>query len=497
MKRVFLISIVLLMACNFALAEPMSYLDYTDDILEDGSLLYSFPEMSLQLPADWNGKVIALREDQLTSFYHKASYEKYNAEGQKGGLLFSLGVSVNGSFSQLPAFEYLGFSEESSLNYYLAFPTDAQAYHEAALLDEYAALYAEVDYVTEHAHFYFEQSAIESAPAGDDTSAVTLGRVRYHFEHSALPRYFYDDPANMIDVLRTTGTYQIWKSLADENGVAYPYTADDYAEHVYEMDDGAILLQVLMPQPSTPPECYRAYMVFNPHTGNAAYYTIEYENLLGEAAMTCGWTEDLTHVTYGGAAILNMDASDYEEQLWAEAQQIASLAGISQTPVNGADTVPEKKADINTTGLAEIPCPELGFTTMADPSFPWEYQDGTGIVIYTKTPGSIPYVIVWQSEDLIAEPFEYICEQYTPHVKNQYGDDLVYYQEYEEYSLGGKQLPAGVYNYRLNGTMIDLIRVYDSTGKRTVAFTAKYIQGEAEPTLSALHDAIRYFKATD
>ena len=482
MKRITAILLALMMFALSALAEPMSLLDYTDDILEDGSPIYYFPELSLKLPADWQGKVMAMPEAGRTAFYQIASYEKYRDEGiDGGGFLFALGASVNGSFSQLPAFRYLGFSEESSMNYYLELPSDYPAYFEDAIRAEYDAMAAQIDEVAQGVSFYAEQTPEE--PSG---SGVTLERMRYHFEHSALPRYFYEDPANMLEVLRAQGVYKMWTALADENGVTYPYVAEDFSEHWYDLDGGATILQIEMPAPEVSPQCLRVYMVRNPKAGTAGYFTVEYENLLGESALLCGWSPEGEHVEYGGAAMFDRgDAA----ALLEEANLIAQMAGAPAVPK------PDEVNKQSVPGLVEIPCPELGFTVMADPDYAWDYKDGTGITIYTKTKGSIPYVIVWQSEDLIMEPFEYIREQYTPHIKAQYGDDLVYYQEYEVYHLGGKEIPAGVYTYRLQGTLVDLIRAYDSTGSRTVAYTAKYVQGEAEPTLSALHDAIRYFRA--
>ena len=132
---------------------------------------------------------------------------------------------------------------------------------------------------------------------------------------------------------------------------------------------------------------------------------------------------------------------------------------------------------------------------MADPAYRWDYKDGTGITVYTESEGRIPYVIVYQGEDLIVEAFEYIKEQYTPHMQQSYGSDLVSYTEYEDYEIGGRKLPAGLYTYRLQGYLVDMLRIYDSTGKRTVAYTAKYIQGQGEETLKALDNAVRTFKA--
>lgn len=516
-----------------ASAEPMSYSDYTDDILEDGSPIYYFPELSLQLPADWAGKVMAIQRENGTSFYQRSSHEKYQEEGiNGGGFLFRLSASVNGSFSLLPAFQYLGYSEASSLNYFLELPTDYSAYNDDAMRAEYDALYAGLDFVATHAQFYAQQAeatdlvvpdeepeeaeAPAPAPQPEEAEApaqaaqqpaagnggISVEKARYHFEHSALPRYFYGDPDIMLDVLQESGVYMLWRSLIDENGVVAPYGPADYQQNWYASDDGTTILQITMPKPEADTQCYRVYLVYHPMTGESSYFTIEYNSFLGDNSFICGWTRAHEHVNYSGAEILDPTADDYQNALLAEAVRIAKLANVSpvltvaEGVTDGTDTSePEPQTVPAPSDLVEIPCPEQGFTTMARPEFSWDYKEGTGISIYTKTPGKIPYVIVFQGDDLIMEPFDFIKEQYTPHIQKKYGDDLVYYKEYEHYSLGGKDLPAGVYTYRLQGKMVDLIRVYDSTGNRTVCFTAKYIQGEAEPTLSALHDAIRYFKA--
>ena len=510
MKRLLATLLALLLFALPALGEPMSWLDYTDDILADGSPIYYFRELSLTLPSSWRGRVMAMAEEGRTAFYQTASYERYRDEGiEGGGFLFALGASVNGSFSQLPAFRYLGFSEESSLNYYLELPSDYTAYSDEIVRAEYDVMASQIDAVAAGVSFYSdarasvgqtepEQGEAEAGPPAQEPSAsaaqeggVSLERARNHFEHSALPRYFYDDPANMLAVLEERGTFAMWQSLADENGVAYPYREEDYAQIRYDLSDGAEILQILMPAPEATPLCYRVYMVYNPGTGSAGYYTVEYDNLLGESAFLCGWTKEREHMNYGGAAVLDPASSGYAEALRDEALRVAALAGAS-TDIAAPEVT---EAPENTAGLVEIPCPELGFSTMADPAYSWDYREGTGITIYTEAAGRIPYVIVWQSEDLIAEPFEYIREQYTPHIQAQYGGDLVSCEEVEAYDFGVKRLPAGVYTYRVQDTLVDMIRAYDSTGARTVAYTMKAVHGQTEPTMAALRDAMRGFRA--
>ena len=515
MKRLLAMLIALMLLALPGLAESMSPLDYTDDITEAGCPIYYFQELSLELPAEWAGRVMAMPGNGGVGFYQIASYDKYQEEGiSGGGFLFRLGACVDQSFSELPSFEYLGFSEDSVMNYYLEYPTDYPAYNDADIRAEYDAMFSQIDYVAAHAQFYAANAAdgavedivdaaspngAAGAPAvdtGEAGSAWTPAEVRNQFEHSMLPRYFYDSPEAMLNGLQDVGLYWLWESIATENGADPFYPADEYVEHWYTTADGATLVQIELPRPDANLLCFRIYFVYDPATGSTGYYTAEYDNLLGDSAMLCGWTQDRTHVNYGGA-FLPEEVQDYGAALQAEAEQVASLAGFSArlTPADASVAEPAPALiDPENAGLSVIPCPELGFTTMADPACSWEYEEGTGIYIYTQTEGSIPYVIVYKNEDLLAEPLEFIREQLTPHIQQQYGDDLVAYVEYEQYDIGGKQLPAGLYTYRLQGYLIDMLRLYDSTGSQTVAYTAKYVNGEGDATLAALDTAIRGFQ---
>ena len=144
--------------------------------------------------------------------------------------------------------------------------------------------------------------------------------------------------------------------------------------------------------------------------------------------------------------------------------------------------------------LADISCPEMGFSTKADPAYSWDYQEGTGISIYTGTEGSIPYVIIYKSEDLIAEPGEFIREQLTPYIREQYGDNLLDVIEYKAYVIGGKELAAAEYKYLVQGKEVTMLRLLDSSGSTTISYTAKYLEEDAKKTVGALETAIKNFR---
>ena len=145
----------------FLLAAPVYGADnssdlmaYTDNVQPDGSLIYYFEEVAVVLPADWKGKFDVVTDGNSATFYHKASHEKWQEKyGQDGGKLFTLSCSVNHDFSELPDFTYIGFSEQSMMNYFMIFPTDFQAYTEdESVAREFQQMNAEIDYVKQHAY---------------------------------------------------------------------------------------------------------------------------------------------------------------------------------------------------------------------------------------------------------------------------------------------------------------------------------------------------------
>ena len=136
--------------------------------------------------------------------------------------------------------------------------------------------------------------------------------------------------------------------------------------------------------------------------------------------------------------------------------------------------------------LQTVACPEQGFSLQCAKDYIWKYSKTDGITIYTEHEGSIPYVLVFRAEDWLVEAAEYIEEQFTPYMKGKYGKDLVAAEEFEHFRIGGRDLAVGLYTYRLQGYLIDMVRAYDVQDRQTVVFTAKWIRGQGEATMDAL-----------
>lgn len=150
---------------------------YTDNVLSDGSLIYYFEEVAITLPADWQGKFEIVTTDNSAAFYHKASHEKWQEKyGEDGGKLFTLSCTINHDFSELPDFTYIGFSEDSVMNYFMIFPTDFQAYTEdEAVAAEFQQMNAEIDFVKQNAYMLSEGAPVGVPASGSsaDIGAAT------------------------------------------------------------------------------------------------------------------------------------------------------------------------------------------------------------------------------------------------------------------------------------------------------------------------------------
>ncbi|MBO7709169.1 MAG: leucine-rich repeat domain-containing protein [Lachnospiraceae bacterium] len=191
--------------------------DYWDFEEGHGIYAYAFPRIRISMDETWYKKTrVVLGEDGATaSFYHKDSYTAYEEEGLTGGLLFTLGASVNTDFEDLPGFVYLGFDEEEAMNYYAVLPTDYQAYaDDEKIRAEYDELWSGVEDVLD--------------------TALIRGSEKYK-ERDKTPRDFHDSPQEIISsagydysINEDKKTITIVRYTGDEEAVGIPSEIDDY-----------------------------------------------------------------------------------------------------------------------------------------------------------------------------------------------------------------------------------------------------------------------------
>ena len=175
MKKLFSMLLALLLLTLPALAEAHDFSPF-DHVTgwAGGSryMYYEFPDISLYLPADWDGLFTVEQTEKGISFYQTASYEKFAEKDLPGGgFLFELCASEGLDYKDLPRFEYLGYSDNAKLHFYLVLPTDYPAYPEEEIMSEYNHMAEEIQpVVVEMAKIRrsmeFYTDGIESTDAG-------------------------------------------------------------------------------------------------------------------------------------------------------------------------------------------------------------------------------------------------------------------------------------------------------------------------------------------
>lgn len=167
MKRLTVLLAVLLLAVLPALAEAAAFTPYDWHVKYTANgqyVVYEFPDIMLFLPIEWEKAITVEQTETGAAFFQTASYDRFLEDGlPKGGFLFKLRASGDESFRDRPEYEYLGFSENANLHFYLSLPSDYQAYvYDDGIRAEYDAMHKQIGRIAETAkisksmHFYTE-----------------------------------------------------------------------------------------------------------------------------------------------------------------------------------------------------------------------------------------------------------------------------------------------------------------------------------------------------
>ena len=157
MKHIALIFLLILMLAMPALAETkqsFSPYDYVTGSAGGGRFLYyDFPDISLYIPASWEGRFTVVPDEFGVAFYQTASYDRFLEEGlEGGGFLFRLCASEDEGFRDLLTYEYLGYSENAGLHFYLTLPPEYTAYQDdAGIMADYNEMAADIEDIIEMA----------------------------------------------------------------------------------------------------------------------------------------------------------------------------------------------------------------------------------------------------------------------------------------------------------------------------------------------------------
>ena len=173
MRRILSALLIILLLSLPAMAEQsFSPYDYVTGSAGGGRyLFFDFPDISLYLPASWEGRFVVEQDDYGVTFYQTASYDKYLEEGlEGGGFLFRLGASEDESFRDLLVYEYLGYSENAGLHFFLTLPPEYTAYPEDDVMADYEDMAGSMETIIKMVRIApslsFYTNGLESTDAG-------------------------------------------------------------------------------------------------------------------------------------------------------------------------------------------------------------------------------------------------------------------------------------------------------------------------------------------
>ena len=149
--------------------------------------------------------------------------------------------------------------------------------------------------------------------------------------------------------------------------------------------------------------------------------------------------------------------------------------------------------------LTDVTCKEMQFTTKAPAGTVAGYTEDTGLRIYTRGEGGIPYVQVFRRplEHKFNNPENYLNNTVREYLEDKYGKDSQGMNPAKEWEIGGKTLLGARYYYVLQGTKVTQINVIEIRDAGDVEYTAKFYEGYEDITMEALEAAIRYYQETD
>ena len=317
MKKMMLILLTFIVstaAATAVLAAPFDHFyNYKN---EEGTYSYYFTGddfirgLFVTMDVNWIQNTFVKTDGLSATFYQRKSYDAYAETGMEGGRLFTIAASVNTDFQDLPSFEYIGFDDETNMNYFVEFPTDYQAYVEdESIRAEYDTLWAGVKDVVASIRFGNagrdsgdEDTDSGNSPDDTDSSSDVMAPDDY------LPKvltsgdyeYYVNEDAETVTVTGYYGNEEIVEIPSEIDG--HPVT--DIGEEAFSYGEMKRI---------TFPETLR-------RIGYRAFEYCELENVVipaGAAVEACafGYCDSLKQVLIEKDAVIRSRAFGYCERL--------------------------------------------------------------------------------------------------------------------------------------------------------------------------------------
>lgn len=151
----------------------------------------------------------------------------------------------------------------------------------------------------------------------------------------------------------------------------------------------------------------------------------------------------------------------------------------------------EPESEIDTEmqkGPRFITCPEQNYSAVCTRDCVTYWQEGTGLYVYTKEWGVVPYVLINVADGQLDIP-AFFRDTVAPHMRESYGDDLLEEIDCGNITIGERVMTAMAFRYRLDGDVVYMLRALENRDGFNVSYIMKYFEGAPE-TRDAVMNAL-------
>lgn len=151
--------------------------------------------------------------------------------------------------------------------------------------------------------------------------------------------------------------------------------------------------------------------------------------------------------------------------------------------------------------MTAFTCAEQQFSVSVPEGATAQYDDSAkGLMIYTKTPGSIPYIIVSRRplDKKFSNPENYLNNVYREYLEEKHGDNFLgMIDEAGTWELDGKKLTGAEYKYKIGEYTVVHLQLIEVRDAGDVEYTVKFVEDDYDATITALTAAVRSYQETD